>query len=48
VMYIEKGMAVVKNADGVPPAGTSLVDAGSVAQSNAEQYHLSGTLIFLS
>ena len=38
----------VKNADGVPPAGTSVVDASSVAQSSAEQCSLSGTLMFLS
>lgn len=43
-----KDLAFVMNADGVPPAGTSVVDASSVAQSSAEQCSLSGTLMFLS
>ena len=43
-----KDLAFVMNADGVPPAGTSVVDASSVAQSNVEQRSLSGTLMFLS
>ena len=42
-----KDLAFVMNADGVP-AGTSVVDASSVAQSNVEQCSLSGTLMFLS
>ena len=41
-------LAFVMNADGVPPAGTSVVDASSVAQSSVEQCSLSGTLMFLS
>jgi len=43
-----KGLACVMNADGVPPAGNSVVEASSVAQSNVEQCSLSGTLMFLS
>ena len=42
-----KDLAFVMNADGVPPAGTSVVDASSAAQSNVEKW-CSGTLMFLS